>query len=113
MMFKIKTGDRSPAIAEVLYDATDTVIDLTGCTIDFHMTRQDTGELVVSAAAATFTTTVDGDSVLAAKYLWLEGDTDIAAEYWYEWDVTLPSGLHVTVPNDRPGNFVLITQALG
>jgi len=91
--FYIKQGDLSPSIVEFLRNADGTAINLTACTVRFHM-RDGTGTVKINAAA-----TIDNATTGQVHYDWSGTDTNTAGTFYREWEVTLPSTKTVTSPN--------------
>lgn len=70
-------------------------VDLTGCTLEFHMAHPVTGVLLVSAAAA-----IDGDPTLGRfRYIWQAGDTDQPPGTYPGEIVATKNGRPLTGPN--------------
>jgi len=105
--FYIKDSDTLPAIQAILTDATDTVVNLSGCTVRFIMTNKSTAVVAVDAAA-----TVVNAAGGVVRYNWVTGDTDIAGGYRAEWEVTFGGGGVETFPNSTYMN-IKITGDLG
>lgn len=103
--FYIKQNDTAPSIQEIL-SLNGTVIDLTGCTVRFHMKVLD-GVIKIDQPA----TVVDAVNGIV-QYDWDAGDTDTVDNFFREWEITLPSGRIMTVPNDTLGYSVIITAEL-
>lgn len=91
--FFIKKRDTSPAFQVTLKDASDTVVDLTGSTIRFHMVTP-TGTTVIDASATIVTATAG-----VCKYVWASGDTASAGDYNAEFEVTYADSTIETFPN--------------
>lgn len=104
--FYIKQGDRSPSIVELLKNGDGSPIDLTGASVRFRMSRGN-GTVIVDAVA-----NIDDEATGQVSYDWADGDTDLVGTFFREWQVTLPSGLPVTVPSDRFGYEVSISAQL-
>lgn len=103
--FTIKQGDRLPTLRVTCQDANGTAVDVTGATVEFHMTNQSTGALVVNAAG-TLVTPASG----IVEYQWAAGDTDTAGDYWAEFEVTFASGKQETFPNNRHIHVLILAQ---
>lgn len=80
--FHIKVGDLAPSLTADLADGFGLPLDLTGATVDFHMT-DDTGVVVIDAAAEVVSA-VPG----RVRYNWVTGDTDVTGNYSAEFIVT-------------------------
>lgn len=89
----LKRGDTSPSILYALLPAT---VDLTGATVRFNMRNKDTGAIKVNRAAAVVVTATGTPTV---RYDWQAADTDIAAYYSAEFEVTYAGGSVETFPN--------------
>lgn len=83
-------GDRRTAIADTLYDANGSVINLTGHTVAFLMVSTS-GTVKVNYAAAT----VDSAAAGTVSYSWAAADVDTAGTYNYWWKVTRTSDAKV------------------
>lgn len=93
--FFIKRNDTSPAIERTLQDSAGTAINLTGATVRFHMS-DNAGVVKVDAAA-----TITGDPTLGVvQYDWLAADTDTAAVYSAEFEVTYADSSIESFPNN-------------
>lgn len=92
----IKAHDRLPIVEATLgFDDGTLVADLTGCTVNFIMRRQDapTGPAKVNALAELVT-----PSRGQVRYSWVGTDTDTPGLYNAEWQVTYPDGRKQTFP---------------
>ena len=108
MTFKIKRNDTGPAIiATAVRKVDNSIVDLTGATVRFHMGR--IGETRIVDAAATLVT--DGSDG-KMKYSWVAADTDLAGVFSAEFEVTFSDATIETFPN---GGYieVRITEDLG
>lgn len=98
--FSVKQGDTAPLLYVGLEHDSDTPIDLTGATVEFHMKNRDTGVVKVDAAGA-----VDSVEDVVVRYDWAVGDTDTVGWFEFEFEVTYADGRQETFPNT--GNDLL------
>ena len=85
--FYIVQGDTKPALTTTLeHDGIPQ--DLTGSTVEFHMSNIVVAEATVTDASAG-----------QVMYQWQPGDTDIPGLYIAEFEVTYPDGTTETFPN--------------
>lgn len=109
----MKQGDLLPAVRAVLHDTdpatgNSRVMDLTGCTVRFHLRLNGSGTPVVNAAASV----IDATNGIV-EYAWVAGDTATPGDYLREWEVTVTaSSKQVTVPNSIEGYPVRIAPGL-
>ena len=89
--FVIKQDSTLPRIRGTLLDANDDPIDLTACTVRFHMKSDNDGALVLDELA-TILAPVAG----RVEYAWQAGNTAEAGWMSIEWEVT-DVGLDVTI----------------
>ena len=95
MAFYIKQNDTSPAIDSILQSEDGSeIIDLTGCSVQFHMKHSQRTTTVSGACAIV---DEDGGRV---RYQWQTGDTSVAGWYRAEFEVTYFDGKIETFPND-------------
>lgn len=105
--FFIKQNDTSPALAVTLQDDDGNAIDLTGASVDFHMSPLDDSTLMVDSAA-----TIADASAGEVKYEWSSGDTDTVQRYEAEFEVTYADGTIETFPNSE--NIIIrVEEELG
>lgn len=105
--FTIKQGDTIPVLRATLRGADTNVIDLTGCTVRFHLARGTAqANTPVLDVTATIVTAASG----VVEYAWLAGDTDVAGDYVGEFEVTLSTGDTVTCPNDHDLTIKVFAQ---
>lgn len=106
--FTIKEGDLLPEIQCSLSSLTSGAIpNLSGATVRFIMTIKGAVSTKVDAPAEI----VDAAGGIV-KYAWVTGDTDTAAKYIAEWEVTFPSGKPETFPNFKNMD-ILVFKDLG
>lgn len=96
MAFYIKQNDTSPAMQATLKDASDAAIDLTNCSVRFHMRQIGATATKVDAAASI----IDDDNGIV-KYSWDAADTDTVGSFEAEFEVTFADGSIETFPNNR------------
>jgi len=93
--FYIKKGDTSPDIQTILRDVNNNPVNLTGASYVFIMRKKFDGDVKINETA----TLVGPPSNGTLKYIWDVGDTDEAAFYDVEWEVTFAGGAIETFPN--------------
>lgn len=98
-MFVIKQNDTLPVLAVQLFDPGGTPLNLELCGIHFHMSSYG-GRIKINRPAAV--TDIEQGKV---KIEWQEGDTDTTGTYKCEFEVNMPDGKIITVPND--GYFLI------
>ena len=91
---KIKRNDTAPAFTATLRDAAGVAVNLTGATVRFLMRNPRTRTLKVAAAMTILDATAG-----RVSYAWQTGDTDEAATYQVEVEVTFGDGTIETFPN--------------
>lgn len=110
-MFYIKQNDTSPAIRATLKrplaDGTEAVVNLTGASVRFLMSRECDSEAKVAAAGSIVN--AEGGIV---EYQWVAGDTDTADTFRAEFEVTYSDNTIETFPN-RAYQHVRIAPELG
>jgi len=95
MAFNIKQNDTSPSLGAQLLDGSKQAIDLSNATVRFYM-----------KIAGGSTIAVDGPAVVTngtegrVSYEWVTGDTQTAANYQGEFEVTYQNGTVETFPNN-------------
>ena len=98
-MFVIKQNDTLPNLEAQLMDCEGNPINLDLCGVDFHMKALD-GEIKVDRPV-TIIDIENGE----IKVEWLEGETDTTGTFKCEFEVNMPDGKILTVPND--GYFLI------
>lgn len=104
--FYLAKGDTSPSIVETLSQS-GSAINLTSCTVRFHLRNKVSSTRLIDAAAV-----IDNAATGQVHYDWQTGDTDTPGTYWRQWEITLPSGKKVKVPNDRLGGYPVVISEI-
>lgn len=92
-MFTIKQNDTLPTLEAQLIDHNNNPINLELCGVRFHMNQYD--EIIINKPA----TIVDIELGMV-KVEWQEEDTGKTGTYKCEFEVNMPDGNIITVPND-------------
>lgn len=96
MAFYIKQNDTSPALQATLKNASDEAVNLTGCSVRFHM--RQVGETTAKVdAAATIASPLAG----TVYYNWSASDTDTIGSFEAEFEVTYIGSEIESFPNNR------------
>ena len=90
----IKRGDTRTCIKAVLKDARGAPVDLTDCSVSFHMVPLSR-PFTVSRAAH-----IQDAAAGEVWFVWAPGDTDTAGVYRAELEVVYQDGRKETYPND-------------
>lgn len=93
-MFVIKQNDTLPKLECQLFDNNNVPINLTLCNVRFHMV--DKKNNIVINEEVEMVNLNDGK----IRYNWSEGNTSISGIFRGEFEVNLPNGDIITVPND-------------
>ena len=102
--FTITENDTREFLVRTLRNSDGAVIDLTGASVQFHMTR---GSTVKVNAAAVITNATGG----IVEYRWAAGNTDTPGHYKGEFQVTLSDGTIISVPTGGIPIHVVQEQA--
>ena len=96
MAFYIKKNDTSPTMRATLKDGNDVIVNLTGCSVRFHMRSvgEDTAKI---DAAATLVNATGG----VCQYQWATSDTDTLGSFEGEFEVTFQGGEIESFPNNK------------
>lgn len=92
----MRQNDTAPVIQAIL-NGPGGALDLTGCSVKFHMKPQPGGTVKVNHSA-----TPDPDQVAnrgRVTYTWITGDTDTSGTFNAEWEITYGDGSILSVPN--------------
>lgn len=92
--FTIKQGDTSPAIEATLKDRDGNAVNLTGASVQFHLST--TAYKNVIDAAGTLVNASEG----RVKYEWQPDDTGQQGDFFAEFEVTYADNTIETFPND-------------
>ena len=87
-------NDTYPPISGVLADENHVPVDLTGCSVQFHMRNKESDELVVDSAAL-----IDVPTVGEVVYAWKDGDMSVPGLFRAEFEVTYADGGVETFPS--------------
>jgi len=98
-MLTIKQNDTLPYLEAQLIDADGNPINLDLCSVKFHMANF---RGVVKIDRQAIISNVENGEV---KVEWQEGDTDAVGTYKCEFEVNMPDGKVITIPND--GYFLI------
>lgn len=98
-MFTIKQNDTLPNLEAQLLDNNGASINLDLCGVHFHMVNYKGVEKI--NRPATITNIATGE----VKVEWQTGDTSEIGTYKCEFEVNMPDGKVLTVPND--GYFLI------
>lgn len=93
--FNIKQNDRIPAFQATLLDGYGNPVNLTGATVVFNM-KSSAGVAKITAGTCSIVTATAG----IVSYAWAPGDTNTVDTFSAEFEVTFPSGLNASFPND-------------
>lgn len=96
MTFYVKQNDTAPSIRATLKDSDNTVINLTGATVRFHMRTIGGTTAKVDSAATVVSPATSG----VVQYDWVAADTDTVGTYQAEFEVTYSDGTIETFPNN-------------
>lgn len=90
----IKRGDTRNCIKAILKNASGAPVDLTGCSVSFHMAQLNRPAVI--SRAAHIQDAVTGE----VWFVWASGETNIAGVYRAEFEVVYQDGRRETFPND-------------
>lgn len=93
--FVIKQNDTSPSIEATLTNINGVAINLSSCSVRFHMKNMTNGVLIVDQPA-TIVNAVNG----VTRYAWQSADTQKPGMYNCEFEVTYSDNSIETFPND-------------
>ncbi|HHY42578.1 MAG TPA: BppU family phage baseplate upper protein [Thermoanaerobacterales bacterium] len=98
-MFVIKQGDTLPMLEAQLFDPDGNPLNLDLCGVHFYMKNRYSSETINKQASIK-----DIENGIV-QVIWEDGDTSKAGIYQCEFEVNMPDGSIITVPND--GYFLL------
>jgi hypothetical protein len=98
----IKRGDTRNCIKAVLKDASGTPVDLTDCSVSFHMAPLNRPAVISRAAH------IENAATGEIWLVWAPGETDIAGIFRAEFEVVYQDGRRETFPNN--GYISLLIQ---
>ena len=90
----IKRGDTRHALKAVLKDASGTPVDLTDCSVSFHMAPLNRPAVISRAVH------IEDAGNGEVWMVWAPGETDIAGIFRAEFEVVYQDGRRETFPND-------------
>lgn len=103
----IKQGDTGPSIKAILKGFDGIAQDLTGAQVRFNLVNAaNSKDVRIDHGVVDITTAVNGE----VEYVWEAGDTDIAGEYYGEFEATLADNTILTFPNRKPILVHIIPQ---
>lgn len=92
-MFTIKQNDTLPNLDTILLDYNGTPINLELCSVRFHMVDRN---LQVKINREVEIIDINGE----IRVNWIEGDTSGSGIFYGEFEVNMPNGKIITIPND-------------
>jgi hypothetical protein len=98
----IKRGDTRNCIKAVLKDASGAPVDLTDCSVSFHMAPLNRPAVISRAAH------IENAATGEIWLVWAPGETDIAGIFRAEFEVVYQDGRRETFPNN--GYISLLIQ---
>lgn len=98
-MFTIKQNDTLPILEVQLFDPDGNPLNLDLCGVHFYMKNRYSSETINKQASIK-----DIENGIV-QVIWEDGDTSKAGIYQCEFEVNMPDGKVITVPND--GYFLL------
>jgi len=101
----VKEGDLLPVVEATLYFEDGTGMDLTDCTVKFHMIDAE-GTKKVDAAAVITDTGPPGK----VEYRWVAADTDTPGRYRGEFEVTRVDTKTQTWPTLEPLEIIILEE---
>ncbi len=90
----IKRGDTRNCIKAVLKDASGTPVDLTDCSVSFHMAPLNRPAVISRAAH------IENAATGEIWLVWAPGETDIAGIFRAEFEVMYQDGRRATFPSN-------------
>ena len=103
----VKQGDLLPVVGPATLKFEDgTGRDLTDCTVNFHLTNKETGELKVDAPAVITDVGPPGQ----VEYRWQGTDTNTPGRYKGEFEVTRPDTKTQTWPTIEELEIIILEE---
>lgn len=103
----LKRGDTRHAIRAILKDGSGSPVDLTGCTVTFHMAPL--GRPPTISRAVDIHDTAGGE----VWVVWSPGETDVTGVYRAEFQVVYGDGRRETFPNDGYISIQILSDLRG
>ena len=92
--------DLRPVIIATLKREDGSIVDLTGCSVKFHMKKGDVK--LIEKSASILNPPTDGK----VQYAWEAGDTDVTGTCYGEFEVTFADAKEQSFPSE--GDFKII-----
>jgi hypothetical protein len=103
-MFVIKQNDTLPVLQAQLFDHNKGPLNLDLCGVRFHMS-DSRGKIKLDKPV-----TIVDEAQGIIQVEWLPGETDTAGTYFCEFEINMPDGRIVTVPNDGYFRIVVVAE---
>ena len=94
-------GDLKPSIKATLTYKDGSIVDLTSCSVKFHM-KKDDGTLLIDKTATILNPPTDG----RVQYDWASGETNVTGLCKVEFEVTFADTKKQTFPAGEPFDIV-------
>lgn len=106
----IKQYDLQPYYYVTAQDSAGAAINLTGASIVCTMKNRRTGAVAIDRQSAGINITTPASGQF--EYRWQSGETDVAGEYYIEFEITPTSGGKFTLPARSIEAIVMIEPSL-